>query len=121
MLFGTLLWLALGGLLLSAGRSGRMPIWARGWSLILHIAAAITVWVVLQTATSDDVYDGNVGVLIKNQLPNIKLFVAGHCNLDAGLTAAEARINKIIAVNTGDDQKQWADFLATLVALHQKE
>ena len=300
MLFGTLLWLALGGLLLSAGRSGRMPVWARGWSLILHIAAAITVWVVLQvyinadggvsiivpallplliggyaaamrlpaferlspervsrialsasgiviaaaiplgyydlrnlpahvaadaarfdahiakeqaesdkrrvedearfktltpdsslrdydryvhstepdsperaaalagarlvksrqadaiqmldegkinqlweiwqldlqatpalcaaydrgllrTATSDDVYDWNVGVLIKNQLPNIKFFVAGHCNLDASLTAAEARVNKIIAVNTGDDQKQWADFLATLVALHQKE
>jgi hypothetical protein len=74
----------------------------------------------LRMATSDDVYDLNVGELVKNQLPNIKFFVAGRCNLDASLSAAEVRVNKIIAVNTGDDQKEWADFLATLVALHQK-
>lgn len=300
MFFGVQLWLALGGMLLSAGRSGRMPGWARGWSAILHVAAAITVWAVFQayidadggvsivvpallplliggyaaamrlavferlssdrvsyaaliagaiviaaaiplgfldranlsahvardhaetdariakeraesdkrrteqeahfttltpdsslreyddyihstepdsperaaalagarlvksrqadaikmldegkinalwelwqldlqatpelcgaydrallrTATSDDVYDLNVGKLIKTQLPNIKFFVAGRCNLDSSLTAAEARVNKIIPEYTGDDQKEWTDFLATLVALHPKD
>ncbi|MFZ2006345.1 MAG: hypothetical protein WAV02_14770 [Stellaceae bacterium] len=71
-------------------------------------------------AASDEVYDLMVAEQIEPQLPNIKFFVAGHCNLDASLTAAEARVSKVIAVNTGDDQKQWVDFLATLVALHRK-
>lgn len=298
MFFGAQLWLALGGMLLSAGRSGRMPVWARGWVVILHVAAAITVWAVLQVyiasdggvsivvptllplliagyaaamrlpalserlspdrvsgmvlcagailiaaavplglldlhnlpahvaadaarldariakkqtdsdkrraeaearfrtltpdspleeyvryvhstdanrperavalagarlvksrqadaiqmlddgeitrlwelwqfdlqatpalcaaydralhrvATSNDVYDWNVGELIKYQLPNIKFFAAAHCNLDASLTASAARVSKIIAVNPGDTG--WRDFLAILVPLHQK-
>ncbi|HTW53457.1 MAG TPA: hypothetical protein VME45_16315 [Stellaceae bacterium] len=300
MLFGGLLWLALGGMLIAAARSGRMPAWAQSWTMILHIAAAITVWAVLQVdvnedggisiivpallplvlggyaaamrlpvfahlppgrvsytaliaggivigaaiplglldkhnlpahvaadaarldariakeqvesdkaraeeeahfktltpasplrdydryihftepgsperaaalagarlvksrqadavqmlddgqitqlwelwqldlqltpafcaaydralqkvATSDDVYDLHVGELIKDQLPNIKFFVDGHCNLDASLTAAETRVNKIIPEYTGDDQKEWTGFLATLNALHHKE
>lgn len=297
MFFGAQLWLALGGMLLCAGRSGRMPVWARGWVVILHIAAAITLWAVLRVyidsdggvsivvptlvplliagyaaamrlpavserlspdrasgvalcagailiaaavplglldlhnlpahiaadaarldariaakqaesddrravaeahfktltpdspleeyvryvrstdpnhpehavalagarlvksrqadaiqmlddgeitrlwelwqfdlqatpalcgaydralhrvATSDDVYDWNVGELIKYQLPNIKFFAAAHCNLNASLTAAEVRVGKIIAANPGDTA--WRAFLAILLPLHQ--
>lgn len=297
MVFGIPLWLALGGMLISAGRSGRMPAWARGWSVILYIAAAITVWVVAQVyidadggvsvivpallppllagyaaamrlpalserlspdrvsrialvaggiviatavplgyldirnlpahvardqaaldariakeqaesarakaedaarfktltpdsslqdyvhyvhftedsdpihaaalagarlvksrqsdairmldqgkidelwelwefdlqatpalcaafdralskiAASDELYDLNVAQLLKYQLPNIEFFAAGHCNLDASLSIAEARLQKIIAV---PGNNEWADFLATLVALHHK-
>jgi hypothetical protein len=69
-----------------------------------------------RVATSNDVYDWNVGELIKYQLPNIKFFAAAHCNLDASLTAA--RVSKIIAVDPGDTE--WRDFLGILVPLHQK-
>jgi formate dehydrogenase maturation protein FdhE len=72
----------------------------------------------LKIATADELYDLNAGERLERELPNIKFFAAGHCNLDASLTAAEARIDKIIAVNRGD--KEWTDFLATLVALHRK-
>ncbi len=70
----------------------------------------------LKIATSNE-YDLNAGQLLKYQLPNIKFLVAGHCNLDAGLTAAEARVQKIVAV---PGNQEWADFLATLVELHKK-
>jgi hypothetical protein len=71
----------------------------------------------LRQATDSEMFDLNVAQLLKYQLPNIKFFGAGHCDLDAGLTAAEARLNKIIAV---PGNAEWKDFLATLAALHQK-
>ena len=71
-------------------------------------------------AASDDVYDLMVAEQIEPQLPNIKFFAAGHCDLDAGLSAAEARVNKVIAV-TPAEGAHWTDFIATLAALHQKQ
>jgi hypothetical protein len=71
----------------------------------------------LRQATDSEMFDLNVAQLLKYQLPNITFFAAGHCDLDAGLTAAEARLDKIIAV---PGNTEWKDFLATLVALHQK-
>jgi hypothetical protein len=68
-------------------------------------------------ATSTDLFDLNAGQQLKYQLPNIKFFAAGHCNLNAGLTAAEARVQKIVAV---PGNQEWEGFLTTLVALHQK-
>jgi hypothetical protein len=73
----------------------------------------------LQRLATSDEFDWNVGEHLENQLPNIKFLATGHCNLDAGLTAAQARINKIIAVNQGDER--WTNFLATLATLHQKD
>jgi len=72
VLFGLPLWLALGGMLLSAGRSGRMPIWARGPSAILHIAAAITVWAVTQVYIDAN---GGVSVIVPALLPPL---IAGY-------------------------------------------
>lgn len=69
-------------------------------------------------ATDNETFDLNVADLLKYQLPNIKFFIVGHCNLDTGLTAAEARLNKIIAV---PGNKEWEGFLATLIALHQQK
>jgi hypothetical protein len=71
----------------------------------------------LQLATNSEMFDLNVAQSLKYQLPNLRFFAGGHCNLDASLTAAEARLNKVIAV---PGNQEWADFLATLVALHQK-
>ena len=48
-------------------------------------------------------------------MPNIEFFATAHCDLDAGLAAAEARLRKIIVVNQGDEH--WARFLANLAAL----
>lgn len=71
----------------------------------------------LKLATNSEMFDLNVVQSLKYQLPNIKFFAGGHCNLDAGLNAAEARLNKVVAV---PGNQEWADFLATLTALHQK-
>ena len=72
----------------------------------------------LQRLATSDEFDWNVGEHLEYQLPNIKFLTAGHCDLDAGLTAAQARVNKIVAVNQGNEH--WTNFLATLVTLHQK-
>ena len=72
MFFGAQLWLAVGGMLLSAGRSRRMPVWARGWVVILHIAAAITLWAVLQVYIDSD---GVVLIVVPTLLP---LVIAGY-------------------------------------------
>jgi hypothetical protein len=69
-------------------------------------------------ATDADQFDWNAGERLERQLPNIKFFAARHCDLDAGFSAAEARVRKITAVNQGD--ARWEGFLATLVQLHQK-
>jgi hypothetical protein len=71
----------------------------------------------LKLATNSEMFDLNVAQSLQYQLPNIKFFAGGHCNLDASLTAAEARLNKVIAV---PGNNEWKDFLATLVALHQQ-
>ena len=60
-------------------------------------------------------YDLNVGAYLERQVPNIEFLAAAHCDLDAGLAAAEARVRKIIVVNQGDEH--WARFLASLAAL----
>jgi len=72
----------------------------------------------IQRMATGDEFDWNVGERLERQLPNIKFFAAGHCDLDVGLSAAEARVRKITAVNQGDTR--WEGFLATLVQLHQK-
>jgi hypothetical protein len=61
----------------------------------------------------------NAGDQLEWQLPNMKFLAAGHCDLDTGLAAAEARIRKIIAVNRGDER--WEKLLATLTALRQPQ
>jgi hypothetical protein len=62
-------------------------------------------------------YDLNVGAYLERQVPNIEFLAAAHCDLDAGLAAAEARLRKIIVVNQGDEH--WARFLASLAALRR--
>jgi hypothetical protein len=86
MFFGAQLWLALGGMLLSAARSGRMPIWACGWVMILRIAAAITVWVVLQVYIDSD---GGVSIVVPTLLP---LLIAGYAAA-MGLPALSKRLS----------------------------
>lgn len=70
----------------------------------------------LKIAVGDESYDLNAVQLIKYQLPNIKFFVAGHCNLNGSLSAATARVQKVVAV---PGNQEWADLLATLVALQK--
>ena len=72
----------------------------------------------LQKLAASDEFDWNAGEHLEYQLPNIKFLAAGHCDLDAGLTAAQARVNKIIAVNQGNER--WTGFLATLIQLNRK-
>jgi len=65
-------------------------------------------------------YDGNVGGYLEDQLPNMKFLVAGHCGLDPGLSAAEARVRKIMAAMAANhDDPRLIALLAGLVELHQ--
>jgi hypothetical protein len=60
-------------------------------------------------------YDLNAGQELEYQLPNIKFFAAGGCNLAGGLGAAIARVEKIVAVNQRD--QHWQELRSTLAAL----
>ena len=71
----------------------------------------------LQLATNSEMFDLNVAQSLKYQLPNIRFFAGGHCDLDAGLAAAEARLDKVLAV---PGNTEWQAFRATLGALHRK-
>jgi hypothetical protein len=69
-----------------------------------------------QLATTDDPYETEVGEQLERQLPNIKFFVAGHCNLPSSLGATATRLGKVAEVNPGD--QHWAQLRATLTNLH---
>ena len=92
MLFGIPLWVAVGGLLLSAARSGRMPAWARGWSLILHVAAAITVWAVAQVLIAAD---GGVSVIVPALLPLLLAGYAAAMRLPAFERLSPDRVSRV--------------------------
>jgi hypothetical protein len=47
-------------------------------------------------ATDTESFDNNVAENIERQVHNIRFLVAAHCNLDAGLGAAVARVQKIL-------------------------
>ena len=92
------------------------------WDLDLHAAPALCAaydQALLKMATTTELFDLNAGDQLEWQLPNMKFLAAGHCDLDTGLAAAEARIRKIIAVNRGDER--WEKLLATLTALRQPQ
>ena len=63
-------------------------------------------------ATTDEPYEAVVGEDLERQLPNIKFFLAAHCDLSSGLAAAETRAGKVAEVNPGD--ARWTQFHATL-------
>ena len=72
-----------------------------------------------QLATSDEVYKLKVGEDLERQLPNVKFRVAANCELDAGLSAAEARVRKLLVIYPdGDGHERWIKLQADLGALH---
>jgi len=98
MLFGIPLWLALGGMLLSAARSGRMPVWVRGWAFLVHIAAAITVWSVFQVYLDAD---GGVSVIVPALLPPLVAGYAATMRLPAFSRLPPDRVSKIALAAMG--------------------
>lgn len=62
-----------------------------------------------------------VAEAMEKQVPNMKWFVAGRCDLASGLAAVEAKVRRVAAAIGPDDpdQKHWQDFLTTLAALKQ--
>ncbi|MGC2412378.1 MAG: hypothetical protein WA459_06755 [Stellaceae bacterium] len=72
-----------------------------------------------QEANEDDL-DWSVAGRLAEQLPNMKWLADEHCNLDDGVTAAEARIRRIIAVMQKSDLPRWQQILADLTELRQK-
>lgn len=72
-------------------------------------------------ATSDEVYELKVGEDLERQLPNLKFLVAGHCDVDAGLATAEARVRKRLVIYPhGDGHERWIQLQADLGALRHK-
>ena len=70
------------------------------WQLDIDSASALCTAYnqsLRQLATSDEVYTLKVGEDLERQLPNVKFRVAANCELDAGLSAAEARVRKLLA------------------------
>jgi hypothetical protein len=64
----------------------------------------------------------NVGEKLERQLPNMKWLVAGHCDLDDGVTAVEKRVHLITDVMGAQDggRPRWLQFLAALAELRPK-
>ena len=68
---------------------------------------------------SDEVYELKVGEDLERQLPNLKFLAAANCDLETGLSAAEARVRKLLVVYPdGDGHEHWLQFQAALGALH---
>jgi len=68
-------------------------------------------------ATTDEPYEAVVGEQLEQQVPNIGFLLAAHCDLSAGLGAAETRAGKVADVNPGDEK--WIKFHAALSALRR--
>ena len=70
-------------------------------------------------AVDPDTANWNEGEYLEYQIPNIKFFIAGGCDLDNTLGAAEARVRLIIEpIGQQDPSRQrWSDTLAALTAL----
>lgn len=63
-------------------------------------------------------YDDSAANLLQLQLPNIEFLIHGHCNLDAGLDAAAARMEKALAALGQDDRRTaWQELHDRLVVL----
>jgi hypothetical protein len=70
-----------------------------------------------QLATSDEPMEATVGDALKKQFPNIKHLLVAHCDLSAGLVAAETRARKVAEAIPAFPQ--WAEFAATLATLRR--
>jgi hypothetical protein len=68
-------------------------------------------------ATSDEPMEETVGDALEKQLPNIKHLLIAHCDLSAGLAAAETRARKV--ADAIPALPQWAEFAATLATLRR--
>jgi hypothetical protein len=65
-------------------------------------------------------YKLKVGAELERQLPNLKFLGAADCELDAGLSAAEARVRKLLVIYPdGDRHERWIRLQADLGALTQ--
>jgi hypothetical protein len=68
-------------------------------------------------AATDEPVESEVGKQIEWQLPNIKFFLAGRCDLASSLGATARRAEKVREVNPGD--ARWPQLVATLAALRR--
>ena len=103
-------------ILLDEGQIRRL---AELWRLELAVTPALCAAydrALNKLAATDDPYDAMVGKQLDRQLPNIKFLLAGHCDLDAGLVAAEARIRKLTSIDPADEH--WLQFLTALGEMH---
>jgi hypothetical protein len=93
------------------------------WQLNLQVTPALCVAYdnALRRFADDPAwYDSSATNLLELQLPNIHFMTGGQCNLDAGLGAAAARMEKALASLGQDDRRAgWQQFHDTLVALRQ--
>jgi hypothetical protein len=70
-----------------------------------------------RVASSDEPMESTIGEQLEKQLPNIQHLLAAHCDLAAGLAAAEARAGKVASANPAFER--WPRFAATLAALRR--
>jgi hypothetical protein len=68
-------------------------------------------------AATDEPIESEVGKQIEWQLPNIKFFLGGGCDLASSLGATARRAEKVREVNPGD--ARWPQLVATLAALRR--
>jgi hypothetical protein len=61
--------------------------------------------------------ESTIGEQLEKQLPNIQHLLTAHCDLAAGLAAAETRAGKVAAANPAFER--WPQFAATLAALRR--
>jgi hypothetical protein len=89
-------------MLLKDGKLGRLE---ELWRFDLEASPALckAFDVALRKQAIDDDLNWTVAERLEEQLPNAKRLVAEHCDLDDGITAAETRMRRIIAVSQKAD------------------
>jgi hypothetical protein len=101
-------------LLDSAPISRLVDLWQLDLSATPALCAAYNQ-ALARLAATDEPIESEVGKQIEWQLPNIKFFLGGGCDLASGLGAAAQRADKVRQVNPGD--VHWPQLVATLAAL----
>jgi hypothetical protein len=95
------------------------------WQLDLQVTPALCMAydnALRRFAENPAWYDDSAVSLLQLQLPNIDFLARGQCNLDAGLGAAAARVEKALAALGQDDRRTgWQQFHDRLVALRRPE